>query len=154
MPSLALGFFNCQQFHIPSKQPTEGILSPMESYECITELLDGNLVCFPVDSLFLSSALPKQKCTHRTGAEGTQCTAELGERRAPSPKPAHCCSPSLWRSLVLSHTLCRAGGADPTTLGVIHSSKLFFSPLFMFFNQSFSFSSSSPVSMAKPFCPL
>lgn len=73
MPALALGFFNCQQFHIPSEQPTEGILSRMESYECITELLDGNLVCFPVDSLLLSSAFPKQKCTHRPRAEGTWC---------------------------------------------------------------------------------
>lgn len=53
MPSVALGFFNCQQFGIPSKHPTEGILSSMESYECVTKLLDVNLVCFLVDSLFL-----------------------------------------------------------------------------------------------------
>lgn len=46
MPSMALGFFNCQQFHIPSKHPTEGILSFMESYECVSKLLDGILVLF------------------------------------------------------------------------------------------------------------
>lgn len=34
---------------------------------------------------------------------------------------------------MLSHSLCRASGADPTMLGVIHSSKVFFSPLFLFF---------------------
>lgn len=43
MPSLASGVFDCQQFHIPSKHPTDGILSCMESSECRTELLDGNL---------------------------------------------------------------------------------------------------------------
>lgn len=67
MPSVALGFFNCQQFHIPSKHPTEGILSFMESYECVTKLLDVNLVCFLVDSLFLLLAFTEQKYTHHFG---------------------------------------------------------------------------------------
>lgn len=64
MPSLASGVFDCQQFHIPSKHPTDGILSCMESSECLTELLDGNLFCFLVDPLFPLLAFTKQKCTH------------------------------------------------------------------------------------------